>query len=331
MKIPPEYNISPEILKLISQIESLRLFFQSFPIKSEFKAKIQRMSILKSSLYSARIEGNPLTFKEVNNPDKISDRQKKLEVFNILDAVKYLESNIKSGKILDGNFILNLHSIVMKDLSVEAGNFRTEPGAIFNQAGVAIYITPLPEKTDELLNQLFEFINQPNDYPVVLSVISHLIFEKIHPFIDGNGRVGRLLIWAILLAKTYDFPIAIPIEEYIDQNRDRYYYHLDNGMTQCNEYIKFMLNAFVASGEKIKDLVIKESQKDSEIILPPRQEEILAIINDHVDASFDFIKRRFFNVPARTLRYDLKKLAEKGLIIKVGKTRGSFYRAKEKL
>ncbi|OGF99694.1 hypothetical protein A3D78_06000 [Candidatus Gottesmanbacteria bacterium RIFCSPHIGHO2_02_FULL_39_14] len=79
--------------------------------------------------------------------------------------------------------------------------------------------------------------------------------------------------------------------------------------------------------EQIKEEFIKRSQNEH-IILPPRQEEILAIIKDHMNVSFDFIQRRFYKVPARTLRYDLKKLAEKGLVIKVGITRGSFYRAK---
>jgi len=67
---------------------------------------------------------------------------------------------------------------------------------------------------------------------------------------------------------------------------------------------------------------------NKDIILPPRREEILAIIKDHKDVTFDFLKRRFYGIPARTLSYDLKKLADLGFIVKVGKTRGSFYRAK---
>ena len=328
MKIPPDYKITPEILKLIAKIESLRLFFQSFPIKSELKNKIQRISILKSSLYSARIEGNPLTLNDVKNPVKISDRQKKLEVFNILDTVRLMDKEIHSGKKLDEELFLKLHLIVMNDLSSDAGNFRSEPSAIFNQAGMAVYITPLPSKIKELITQLLDFTNSPSDYPIIQAVLAHLIFEKIHPYIDGNGRVGRLFIWAILKAKNHDFPIAIPIEEYIDQNRDRYYLHLDRGLKETEEYIQFMLEAFVDQAEKIKAELVRESQKEEEIILPPRQEEILAIIKDHINVTLDFIKRRFYKVPSRTLRYDLKKLSEKGMIVKVGKTRGSFYRVR---
>lgn len=328
MQIPPNYQITPSILKLISQFESLRLFFNSFPIPLELKNKIERISILKSSLYSARIEGNPLTLNDVKNPEKISDRERKLEVFNILDSIKFIDTNLIPGNKISKDFILRLHRTVMKELSSDSGHFRTEPGAIFNQAGVAVYIASLPQQIREMIDKLLFYANRETDYPIITSIISHLIFEKIHPFIDGNGRVGRLLIWAILKAKSYHFPIAIPMEEYIDQNRDRYYFHLDKGATETEKYIEFMLEGFVQTGEKIRLEVIKETEKKAEIILPPRQEEILSIIRDHINVSLDFIKRRFFKVPARTLSYDLKKLAEQGLIVKVGKTRGSFYRVK---
>lgn len=80
--------------------------------------------------------------------------------------------------------------------------------------------------------------------------------------------------------------------------------------------------------EEAKELFLKEKQQKEGIILLPRRQEILAIIKDHKNVSFDFLKRRFFGVPGRTLRYDLKKLADQGLITKVGKTRGSFYRSR---
>lgn len=62
------------------------------------------------------------------------------------------------------------------------------------------------------------------------------------------------------------------------------------------------------------------------LLLPPRQEEIYAIIKEHRFVSFDFLRRRFFKVPARTLRYDLKKLTDKNYILKIGQTKGSYYR-----
>jgi len=87
-----------------------------------------------------------------------------------------------------------------------------------------------------------------------------------------------------------------------------------------------MLNAFCTQAEKIKVEVEKELNKKNIVHLPPRQEEIFNIIKNHKTVSFDFIKRRFLKVPERTLRYDLKKLCDRGMVIKIGKTRGSFYK-----
>ncbi len=87
-----------------------------------------------------------------------------------------------------------------------------------------------------------------------------------------------------------------------------------------------MLTAFISQLEEMKKIVFEEMNKKELSLLPPRQDEILNIIRDHNIVSFDFIKRRFLKVPERTLRYDLKKLVEKKYIIKIGKTRGSFYK-----
>ena len=87
-----------------------------------------------------------------------------------------------------------------------------------------------------------------------------------------------------------------------------------------------MLRAFFAETEQLKNQIGIEMNKT--IILPPRQEEMYNIIKDHRVVSFDFIKRRFVKVPARTLRYDLKKLCNQNLVLKIGKTKGSFYKAK---
>ena len=310
------------MLSLISKIDALRLFFLSYPIPELMKQNIQRMSLLKSSLFSARIEGNPLTLENI---DHASDKEKKMEIFNIQDGANYIKERVKSDENLSKSLILNLHSIVMKNLRTDAGYFRKEAGAIFNQAGIAIYMPPPPEYMIELLAKLIEYvISDQEKFPLIKALIAHLIFEKIHPFIDGNGRVGRLLIFYICKISNFDFAIFIPFEEYLDKKRSDYYYHLDNGLKDTNRYLIFMLEAFLHETEKLRDFVIKEQKK--KIILPPREQEIFDIIKDHPMISFDFIRRRFLKIPERTLRYDLKKLADKNIIIKIGKTRGSFYK-----
>ncbi|MBI5451877.1 Fic family protein [Candidatus Gottesmanbacteria bacterium] len=324
MKIPPLYQITPDILELIAKIEANRIFFSSVPIPPAIKEKIQRISLLKSSLYSARIEGNPLTMEELDNT---SDRQKKLEVLNILSAIKFIEKEADKKTRMSKKDILNLHRLVMKNLDPAAGYFRREMGAIFNQAGVAVYMSPPPNQIPVLLDNLLAYINSDTEkFPIICAFISHLVFEKIHPFIEGNGRVGRLLILDIFFRKNWRFNLNVVLEEALDNHKEDYYYYLDIGLKKPQEYLLFMLDTFWRQSEKIKSQIAHESDKNEKVILPPRQEEIYSIIADHKMASFDTIKRRFLKVPARTLRYDLKKLQEKGLVAKVGSTKGTFYR-----
>ncbi|OGK39541.1 hypothetical protein A2954_07720 [Candidatus Roizmanbacteria bacterium RIFCSPLOWO2_01_FULL_37_12] len=322
MKIPPNYQISSEILEHISKIDSYRLFFKDKKIPDELKNNIQRISLLKSSVFSARIEGNTLT---VENVEVAKDKQKKLEIYNILNAVQNLNRIIKPDHIIDLKIIQNTHALVMKNLSPDKGKFRMEITAIFNQAGVAIYTTPPPEKVSSLLSQLNIYINSNEEkFPLITALISHLVFEKIHPFLDGNGRVGRLLIFAILKSKNYDFGFFVPFEEYLDNHKSDYYYYLDTGLQNTNNYLVFMLKSFLSQVEDLKKRI--EDMENKKVILPPRLDEIFNIIKDHPMITFDFIRRRFLKVPERTLRYDLKKLADKNLILKVGNTRGSYYK-----
>jgi len=326
MKIPPFYSITPEMIELIAKIESYRINFASLEIASQIKENIQRKSLLKSSLYSARIEGNPLELSDVsfNKSKDVS----KLEVFNIIEASKFIERHIQLNKVTK-EMLLEIHKRVLKDITPDAGYFRTEQSAIFNQAGVAIYMPPSPFDISKFIKELLVYINDDKEkFPLIKAFVSHLCFEKIHPFLDGNGRVGRLLISLILKAKGWDFTFAIPFEEYLDDNRSEYYFYLDKGFTDTNEYLLFMLQAFLSEIEKVREDIKNESSKKDLVFLPPRQEEILNIIKEQKIVSFDMVRRRFLKVPQRTLRYDLKKLLEKGIIERSGETKGSYYRAK---
>ena len=326
MIIPPRYTITPEMLELISKIDSKRQLLQSLNPKPEIISKIQRVSLLKSSLYSARIEGNSLTWQ---NLEESEDNKDKKEISNIYQAIQYIDKELNKRLNLTTDTILALHKKVMNQLTPEAGHFRREMSAIFNQTGITVYLPPPPNKVNELITQLINFINSDDEkFPIISALISHLIFEKIHPFMDGNGRVGRLLISTILLIKDFDFNINIPFEEYIDQRKEDYYYYLDVGMKDPNAYLLFILKAFNESAESIKQEVLNEINQNNKVYLPPRQEELLLIIQEHRTVSFDFLHRRFLQIPKRTLRYDLQQLAKQNLIIKIGKTRGSFYTVK---
>ena len=325
MLIPPQLEIDNDILKLISAIDANRIYLSSLQVKPEIVEKVQRISYLKSSLFSARIEGAKQSLTQLDEKDR-----EQIEIFNILSAIQFIRSKIQSNTKITPTLIQKIHTLVMKNVYAHAGSFRTEQSAIFNQAGIAVYVTPSPTQIKKLIEELTNYSNSKiESFPLIIAFLSHLIFEKIHPFLDGNGRVGRLLIYAILQSKGYNFGLHVAFEEYLDNHKDQYYHHLDTGLKNINKYVLFMLQAFLEQTEKMKETINHELQKKQILILPPRQEEIFLIIKDHPMISFDSLKRRFLKVPERTLRYDLKKLTDLELVIKVGITRGALYLVKE--
>lgn len=316
MLIPPKYTLTPKITQLLQEIEINKAVINSLNIAKEIELNLRRQSSLKSSLFSAKIEG------------VIAKDQRKIEVFNILKALNLIYSN--KTKTITSKDILTFHKIVMDNLVTkeELGHFRKEAGAIFNTAGIAVYLPPRPSQVLFLINNLIKFINSKKEpFVVVKAVLAHFSFEKIHPFLDGNGRVGRLLLQAILQKENYGMKGLLNLEEYLNQERSSYYRYLENSEKDVTEYLEFMLECIAKATIEAKNKIVLAQKGSGKDLLLPRREEILNIIKDHGMMNFDQIKRRFMMVNERTLRYDLKKLANRGFIKKRGTTKGVYYEA----
>ncbi|KKQ96493.1 MAG: hypothetical protein A3C27_03290 [Candidatus Levybacteria bacterium RIFCSPHIGHO2_02_FULL_39_36] len=316
------YLKTPKIASLITQINTYRDLFEKIPKLPHIQENLLRKSTLKSSLYSARIEGNRLEMTDVEFGG-IQNREKR-EVFQIFDGLKFARSF--KGRTTK-EFILELHQRVMDDLTAELGRFRTEPSAIFNTAGVAIYVAPSAQKVPILVGKWLQFVNRRNSNLCDIA-ITHFVFEKIHPFLDGNGRVGRILMNWQLQKLGYGFAGLISFEDYLEQNRNNYYSTLAIEKKDITEFVEFILETVAQSAQKVILQLQKQEEGKIEDILLPRRAEILAIIREHQVVTFDQIHRRFLSVNSRTLHYDLQDLVRKGLIRKRGATRGSVYAPK---
>lgn len=326
MHIPPKFLITDEIIAYITDIKAHLLFFESLDISVPLQTKINRVSVLKSSLFSARIEGNPLTTETLEHSE---EEHSKTEIFNILDAQEYIQTTITHSTSITTDLICTLHNITMKNLRSDAGKLRTDHNAIFDKHGNAVYVPPAPSQVPSLLENLCSYIHSAASFPLITALVAHLIFEKIHPFIDGNGRVGRLLIPSILRAKGYSMPFVVPFEEYLDTYKSQYYYVLDIGLKDTNEYLTFMLKAFLEQLKSMRIFIETEMKKKVPVLLSLRQEEIYLLTQEQGIVSLDMLQRRFANIPERTLRYDLQKLQEKQLIEKKGATKGTYYQLKK--
>jgi len=314
------YRETDTIKKLLFEAEALKILFQNFKTLPHIEEKIRRESLLKSSLYSARIEGNPAEYGNIEDVDKLH----KLEIFNLLSAYKYIYST-RVQKHLTINLIKKIHGTVMKGISGMAGSYRGESWAIFNKEGAVVYLPPAHFKVPKLMNDLVSKYEKSTYHPFVKSAITQFLFEKIHPFADGNGRVGRLVSAYILQNEGYGFRGLVPVEEIIDNKRPDYYQTLEPN-NNATLFVEFMLESFIEQAKKTSEKLLNTNEEKPEDFLSPRRREIFEIVKDHPFSSFNFISRRFSKINVKTLHYDLKKLQEKGFIIKIGETRGVTYK-----
>lgn len=323
MKFPPTYIKTPRIDALILELEALKKTFAYLKIPEKTITYLRRSSILKSSLYSARIEGNPLHQEDVSATTITSPHsQHKQEIANIARAFSYIERF--GSQLFTIDFLKEVHRIVLDRLSGSSGLLRQEESAIFNQAGVAVYLTPAPQQVRILVDSLLTYCNAKSDHPAIAAAVAHIWFEKIHPFDDGNGRVGRLLAHALLGRDGFDMGGVVPLEEYLDDHREGYYDALAHDTSDVTGFVEFFLDALVVQSNKSLSQATTPVPAHR-VELLPRRAEILDVIRDHNMISFDGIARRFRAVSVSTLHFDMTYLMKKNYIKKLGSTRGVVY------
>lgn len=306
------WEVTGEISLLLNKFNNQKEKIENLRILPQAELGIRTNSILKSSVYSARIEGFT---DEIDSPKKAS--QNLLSAYNLVHSGKLHTVNLENIKLL--------HQHVLKNMSANVGSFRTEPWAIFDAAGNAIYLAPMHFEVPALMEEFVHFIPKINEHPAIVAAIAQFIFEKIHPFPDGNGRVGRLISALVLVQRGYGLKGLVPFEKYLDLHKSEYYQSLESS-NNITQFIHFFLSALT---NEIDEIIysLESATIDTESLLLPRRKEILSIIRDHPMCSFDQIRRRFLAVNPKTLHYDLAQLTKSGYIKKIGATRGALYQS----
>lgn len=327
-----------KIEPIVKKIETLNQVIWLTPVQQTIKDKLFYKHVLKSSLFSAKIEGNKLTLVEAKKLNLSSPKQKnQQEIGNVLNTLKKLKTFF--GPI-NQERLKKIHQLVMQKIDCRAGKFRAEDTAIFDQYGTIVYLTPSPQEMQSMLILFFEkfnqLINQKSQsliQKLILAFQSHYYFEKIHPFVDGNGRVGRVLLHLSLAQIKITPDWILPIDQYLEQHRSTYYAGLNKNTRQVNDFLIFLFEALLWSLEDVIDSIknlnltkIETAQKPNILnSLLPRRAEMVYIIKDHPYISLDSVARRFFTIPKRTIAYDIHCLIKQNLIIKHGTTRGVTY------
>lgn len=316
------FKISPATKRNIHKLEIRREAIKLIDPGAEAVDRIRREALLKSALYSAKIEGNPLTESEVFAGQTKHNRE-------VQQLLKAYERVMKEPVEVSLRVIKRWHEVSMAGLDETPGHFRHEQTAIFNQAGVAVYMPPPASEVSARLTELVEWQKQSGEPAPVKAAVAHFWFEKIHPFVDGNGQVGRLLAIAVLGEGGYGFSGMMTLERTMEEKREEYYSLLAQNGRDVSDFVDFYIDCLVITTTKLFNRLKTPAVAGPADRLLPRQREIYRIVRDHTEVSFDFIRRRFLAVPKSTLHYDVNQLMKKGLVMKVGQTRGVRYRLAE--
>ena len=279
---------------------------------------------------SSRIEGTRTTVEEDLldvtdiNPEKRDDWE---EVQNYVKATNYGVKRIKDGFPVCTRLIRELHKILMQGVRGEyktPGEFRTSQNWIGgSRPSNAVYVPPPHTEIAECLTDFEKFINNEEiDTPDLIKIaILHYQFESIHPFLDGNGRIGRLLIPLYIQSKGMLDKSCLYISDYIERNKDTYYDMLTRVRIYNDmiEWIKFFLEAVIETAkEKFRNVVELTKEMDKVImdlpVKPENAKKVLDVLYDEPIVSRKKILE-LIDIKPTTLNVCINALKEKNIII----------------
>jgi Fic family protein len=246
----PPYEITPKILKLIASI-SEKIGAVNANYLNKQSPQLRKQNRIKTIHSSLQIEGNTLTEEQITtlieNKRVIGPEKDVLEVLNAIKVYEKLEEY----KFSSDKSFLKAHLHLMNGLIESAGKYRKQGVGIMKGAKVE-HIAPPYEHVPHLMTDLFEYLKYSDELTLIKSCVFHYEMEFIHPFLDGNGRMGRLWQTLILMA---EYPVFefLPFETLISKTQDEYYRSLalsdKSGKSTC--FIEYMLGVIEKSLESL--------------------------------------------------------------------------------
>ena len=320
-ELSPPFKITNEILNFVYEIGEL---VGKISAEKEFEKNLtlRRENRIKTIYSSLAIEQNTLTLEQVTDvingkrvlasPKDIREVQNAYEIYERLEELN--ENSVKD--------LLLAHKIMTSELIKESGRFRSKNAGVY-QGDKLIHMGTLPEYIPELINNLFLWLKKSEEHPLIKAAVFHYEFEFIHPFQDGNGRIGRLW-YSLILSKWKKFFAWLPIESLVQKCQKEYYIAINNSNRdgESTEFILFMLNI-------IKETLIEliEIQKVTDKVTDKNKEKIKSLIEylDQNNSINNKEAQNLLNISESAAKRFLNKLVKENILEAVGEYKARKY------
>lgn len=322
----PPFKITSRIIELISNI-SEKIGEINYLQDSKQNVRLRKENRIKTIHSSLAIENNSLSIEQITaiiegkhvlgNPNEITEVKNSIQAYDLLLSLNpYQEKDL-----------LKAHQLMMQNLVDRNGKYRTDGVGIFDGEKV-VHMAPPAKRIPELMADLFEWLKTSDVHPLIKSCVFHYEFEFIHPFQDGNGRMGRL--WQTVILKDWKEIFAwLPVETLIKENQKEYYNVLGTSDSEANstKFIEFMLTLILNTIEEIIKNEKKVTQKVAAKVTV-NQNKILDAIKENPYVTQVELSE-IVGIARKNIIENMKKLQANGLIKRVGADKNGYWQIKE--
>jgi len=312
----PPYEISPAILNHITSI-SEKIGEINANYLNRPSPQLRKQNKIKTIHSSLKIEGNTLSEEQITaliENKRVIGPQK--DINEVLNAITIYD-NLGSFNATDEKSFLKAHKILLSNLIEKSGKYRTQGVGIVKGSKVE-HTAPPAQNVPFLMKDLFDYLKNTDEIELIKSCVFHYEMEFIHPFLDGNGRMGRL--WqTLILMKKYPVFEYLPFETLISKNQEKYYKALSESdkLGKSTKFIEYMLSIIDSS---VADLLNFNNRTLSE----KERLEYFILLN-----KTEFTRKNYMDVfkdiSSATASRDLKNGTEKGLFNKIGEKNKTKY------
>ena len=312
----PPFTITDEILTLVAEISEMVGGLNVLMSQEAMHPTLRKQNRIRTIQSSLAIENNTLSVSQVTD---IIDGKRILGAPNEIQEVKgamHAYDLLPELDIYSESDLLRAHKLMMQDLVRENGRYRSGGVGVFSEKR-CVHMAPPAERVPMLMSDLFAWTRQAKVHPLVSSCVFHYEFEFIHPFADGNGRMGRL--WQTALLAHWNPIFAwIPVETIVKEHQQEYYDAISRSDAEASStsFITFMLKCIKQAIGDIK--TPKETPKETpkDIILSLIKNNNKVTVQDMADA---------LGMNKRNAQKHVNALTHENVIRRIGSARGGYW------